>query len=89
MRWNAAPRGESHDRRHNNRDDGEGNAEYDHRRESDDQCDERTKRTGQRRSEHLPQGIHIVGVFRHDLAMRMLVEIADGQGLHVAEHIAT
>ena len=38
-------------------------------------------------TEHLAQGIHIVGVHGHDIAMGMLVKIFDGQALHVGEQL--
>ena len=38
-------------------------------------------------AEHLAQGIHVVGVHGHDVAMGMLVKILDGQALHVGEQL--
>ncbi len=37
--------------------------------------------------EHLPQGVHVVGVDAHHVAVGVGVKILDGQGLHVAEQV--
>jgi len=37
--------------------------------------------------QHLPQGVGVVGVKTHDVATGVGVEIADGQRLHVGEHL--
>ena len=37
--------------------------------------------------DHLPQGIDIVGVVAHDIAVAVRIEKADGQVLHPAEHL--
>ena len=39
--------------------------------------------------EHLTQGVHVVGINAHHIAVGMGVKILDGQGLHVAEQIIT
>ena len=38
-------------------------------------------------AEHLTEGIHVVGVDGHDVAVRMGVKVADGQALHVGKEL--
>ena len=38
-------------------------------------------------AEHLAQGIHVVGVHGHDIAVRMGIKIPDGQAFHVGEQL--
>ena len=52
----------------------------DHRREHGDEV-----RHGN--ANELAKGIHVVGVVRHDVAVLVRVEVADGQVLHVVEHL--
>ena len=54
----------------------------------DDNGDERREDAGQG-GNHLPQGIYIIGIDRHQVAMGVLVEVGDRQLLHVTERIAT
>ena len=41
----------------------------------------------QRLRDHLTQGVGVVGVVARDLAVAVGVKVADGQGLHMGEHI--
>ena len=50
-------------------------------------ADDGTDRVGQALADHLPQGIGIVGVVAHHIAMGMGIKVLDGQGLHVGKHI--
>ena len=47
----------------------------------------RHQQLGKTLGDHLPQGVDVVGVIAHDVAMVVGVEIADGQPLHAAEHL--
>ena len=40
-------------------------------------------------ADHLAQGVDVVGVIAHDVAAAVGVEVADGQILHVVEHLFT
>ena len=42
---------------------------------------------GDRLRQHLPQGVDVAGVAAHHVAGGMGVKVADGQGLHVGEHL--
>ena len=40
-------------------------------------------------ADHLTQGIGIVGVIAHHIAVGVGIKIRDGQGLHMVEHLVT
>ena len=48
---------------------------------------ERGNDLGERAGEKLPQGVGIVGIAAHDFAVGMLIEIPDGQILHMVKHL--
>ena len=74
---------------HGNEDTHEGKryAEHNHRREGDDDGDERVEHLGHTRRNDLPQRIDIVGVGRHHLAVRMGVEVAQRQSFHTLKEL--
>ena len=80
-------RGVHHDDRHNDGEQRERPRKHNHRGKGDDDGDHRREDVGQG-GNHLPKGVDVVGIDRHDVAVSMLVEIVDGQLLHVAERVA-
>ena len=60
-----------------------GNAQYNHGSESNHDGNDGTEGTGKTLANHLSKGIHIIRIGGHDVAMRMRIEILDGQRLHV------
>jgi len=53
-----------------------------YRCDRNDRVDEVRNRLG----DHLPEGVDIVGIQAHHIAVRVGVEVTDRQGLHVGEH---
>ena len=63
------------------------NADRQHRAEDSHNGDHRGEYLRNALRDHLAQGIGIVGVVAHNVAMSVTVEITDGQSLHMREHI--
>ncbi len=78
-----------HDEQHGEQDGerGEGDGEPQHREEGRDHRDARGEHLRERLRDRLAQGVGVVGVQAHGVAVLMGVEIADGQGLLVGEHL--
>ena len=66
---------------------GQPDAVVDHDAEHAQQGDGRDHQLGQALADELAQGVDIVGVKAHDIAVAVGVEVADGQVLHVVEHL--
>ena len=62
-------------------------AEVKHGQKYADYRNDRIDQLGQALADELAQGINIVGVDRHDVAVGVAVKILDGQGLHVDEQV--
>lgn len=80
---------QQHHTHHEQRHHSQGWAEHDHRDQHADHRDAGVDQLGQALADHLAQGIGIVGVDRHDVAVGVGVEVLDGQRLHVGEHLIT
>ena len=81
--------GEHHHSRQGNGEQCELPVEDYHARERGNDGDERTEHIGQTASHHLAQGVDIVGVHTHHVAMRVLVEELDRERLHVLKEALT
>ena len=68
-------------------DQGHVNARFEHRDHKRDDRDRREHRLRYALRYELAQRVDVVGVVAHDVAVRICVEIADRQLLHVVEHI--
>ena len=79
--------GYHHDDSHEDADEGQGDAQHDHRGEGGDDGDGGGEHLCQGGGDHLAQGVDIIGVDGHDIAMGTLVEITDGQPLHPLEDL--
>ena len=62
-------------------------AVVDHDAENAQQGDARDHQLGQALADELAQGVDIIGVEAHDIAVAVGVEVADGQVLHMVEHL--
>ncbi len=62
-----------------------GNRQAAHGHEGHHERDGRVDDLGQRLAVELPQGVHVVGVDGHDVAVLVRVKVADGQALHALE----
>ena len=78
---------EHHQRHHQHGDDRQLPAEHAHAEEHRNNGNGAGHQLRDALTEHLAQGIHVVGVHGHDIAMGMLVKILDGQALHVGEQL--
>ena len=78
--------GQQHHADHRQRQQRQGDAEVNHRGQHADQCDNRVDQLGQALADHLAQGVGIIGVNRHNIAVGVGVEILDGQRLHMGKH---
>ena len=78
---------EDHHAGHENDKEGERPTQHTHADEGDADGDEGRKDTRYALPNELAKGIDIVGIDRHDVAMRMGVEIANRQLLHVLEEV--
>ena len=79
------PGGKHHHTGHDQHQDGERQRQHYHTCEGGNDGDERGEHRWQTAAYHLTQRVHIVGIYRHDVAMRMLVEISYRQLLHMLE----
>ena len=66
---------------------GEGQAQHQHGDKDADHVDGAVEQLGQALADHLAEGVDVVGVDGHDVAVGMGVKVADGQLLHVGEQI--
>lgn len=66
---------------------GQPDANRQHGNENGDECEERAHCCGEGLAHHLAQGVDVVGVEAHDVAVFVAVEIADRQALHFGEHV--
>ena len=82
-------RNEQHDPDHDERDDGQGNTEYQHHGQDTGDRDQAVQKLRQTLTHHLTQGIDIVRVDGHDIPVCMGVEILDRQALHVFKELRT
>ena len=78
---------EEHQRHHEHGNDGQLPAEHTHTEEHRYHRDGAGHQLRDALAEHLAQGIHVVGVHGHDIAVRMGVKIPDGQAFHVGEQL--
>ena len=78
---------EHHQGHHQHGDDGELPAQHTHAGKDRNDGDGAGYQLGDALAEHLTEGIHVVGVDGHDVAVRMGVKVADGQALHVGEEL--
>ena len=78
---------EQHQRHHEHGNDGQLPAEHTHAEKHGYDGDDAGHQLRDALAEHLAQGIHIVGVHGHDIAVRMSVKIPDGQAFHVGEQL--
>ena len=68
-------------------DEGEHPAVIEHDAEGGDDGDDASEHLRQCLRDELAQRIGVVGVVAHDVAVGVHIEVADGEGLHVIEHI--
>lgn len=80
---------EEHQGYHQHGDDGELPAQHAHAGKDGNDGDGAGHQLQDALAEHLAEGIHVVGVDGHDVAVRMGVKVADGQALHVGEELDT
>lgn len=66
---------------------GQPDADGKHGNKNGDECEERAHCCGEGLAHHLAQGVDVVGVEAHDVAVFVAVEIADRQALHFGEHV--
>ena len=78
---------EQHQGHHQHGDDGELPAQQAHAEEDGHDGDDAGNQLRDALAEHLAQGVHVVGVHGHDVAVGVLVKILDGQALHVGEQL--
>ena len=79
--------GEEHQGYHQHGDDGETDGQHTHADKDGNDGDGAGDELRDALAEHLAQGVHIVGVNGHDIAVGVLVKILDGQALHVGEEL--
>ena len=78
---------EQHQGHHQHGDNGELPAHQAHAGEHGHDGDGAGHQLGDALADHLAQGVHIVGVHRHDVAVGVGVKIPDGQAFHVGEKL--
>ena len=79
--------GVHHARDHGEHDGGQRDGVPQHDGEDGDHGEEHREQVGQRLADELAQRVDVVGVVAHDVAVLVGVEVADGQALHVVEHL--
>lgn len=65
---------------------GQPDANRQHGNENSDECEKRAHSCGEGLAHHLAQGVNVVGVEAHDVAVFVAIEITDRQALHFGEH---
>ena len=87
----AAPRQHpghgQHARNAENHNAGEKDVRGQHAAKSHQDCHSGVDHLGNALGEHLAQGVHVIGVNAHHVAVGMGVEVFDGQRLHVSEEL--
>ena len=78
-----------HDKEERDQKQGELNAERQHRTEHGNDREDGGKRLRNALGDHLAQGVRIVCVEAHDIAVGVRIKELDGQRLHVLEHLVT
>ena len=78
---------EEHQGHHQHGDDGELPAQHTHAGKDGNDGDGAGHQLRDALAEHLAEGIYVVGVDGHDVAVGMGVKVADGQALHVGEEL--
>ena len=78
---------EEHQGHHQHGDDGELPAQHTHAGKDGNDGDGAGHQLRDALAEHLTEGIHVVCVDGHDVAVRMGVKVADGQALHVGKEL--
>ena len=80
-------RHDEHDAGRQQRDDGQGGVEQDHRDEGGEHRHTGVDDLGNTLAQQLAQGVDVVGVHRHDVAVGVGVKVGDGQGFHAVEQV--
>ena len=78
---------EQHHRRHRDGEERERDVQNDHAEKGHDQCRQGVQELRQDLVHELAQGVDVVRVDGHDVPVGVGIEIADGQGLHMAEQV--
>ncbi len=78
---------EEHQRHHHQCHQCQNGTQHQHHGQNTENGDGRVEHLGQRLADHLPQGVNVVGIDGHDVAVGMGIKEADGQCLHVVEEI--
>ena len=78
---------QQHHRHHDQRDHRQRQAEDQHADKGDDDGDGGVDDLRNALADELAQGVHVVGVDRHDVAVGVGVKVFDGQGLHLVEQV--
>ena len=74
-----------HKTHHSQGDQGQGNIQQDHTEEDTDDGESAVNQLGNALTEHLPQGIDVIGIDGHNIPMGMGIKIADGKLLHMGK----
>ena len=80
---------EQHQAHHQQVQNGQGHAEQQHADQHAHHRDHAGDHLGDGLADHLAQGVHIVGVQAHDVAVGVAVKVAQGQAFHVGEQVVT
>ena len=78
---------QQHHAQHGDDDEGQQGREHQHHHEHADDGEAGAEDVGQGLGDHLPQGVRVVGVAGHDLAVGVGVEVFQLQSHHVVEHV--
>ena len=78
-----------HDENHDNGQHRQRNVQHEHADEHTDNGNGAGKQLRDTLADHLPQGVDIVGVNGHDIAVGMGVKVPDGQAFHMGKQIVT
>ena len=78
---------EQHQGHHQQRDSRQGQAEHTHTGQHRNDGDHAGHQLRDALAQHLAQGVHVVGIHRHDIPVGMGVKITDRQALHVGEQL--
>ena len=78
-----------HYQHHNNGENGQRNAQHYHADKCDYQRYERVHHLRNALADKLAEGVHVVGVYGHDIAVSVCVEILYREGFHVRENVVS
>ena len=78
---------QQHDGDHGQGEQRQGNVQHQHAHKGGDDGHQGVDDLGNALADELAQGVHIVGVDRHDVAVGVGVEVTDGEGFHVLEQL--